>query len=122
MIVKKLGFWNPTIRQYARIESHTRPGVVAFYIVYDGDDTYYEQKTFGAAVDKLKKAGFEEMGFLDSTGCRRYTMPLDQLNALYKKFEDFIADCTQAEYNENKAAITAVYTLIHKHINFETYK
>lgn len=122
MVTSKLGFWNPTTRKYARIETHTRPGVVAYYIVHDGDRTYYEQKTFGAAVDKLKKAGFEEMGFLDSTGARRYTMTLAELQALYKRMEDFIADCTQSEYNENKAAIIAVFSLIHKHINAETYK
>lgn len=122
MNIKKLGFWNPATRQYARIETHTRPGVTAFYIIYDGDKTYYEQKTFGAAVDKLKKAGFEEMGFLDSTGARRYTMTLAELQALYKRMEDFIADCTQSEYNENKAAIIAVFSLIHKHINAETFK
>jgi len=64
----------------------------------------------------------EQRGIIDETGCRRYTMPLDRLQALYKQFENFVADCTQQEYNENKAAITAVYTLIHKHINAEIYK
>ena len=63
-----------------------------------------------------------QRGIVDETGCARYTMNLDQLNALYKKFEDFVADCTQEEFNENKSAITAVYTLIHKHINAEIYK
>lgn len=63
-----------------------------------------------------------QRGITDETGCMRYTMTLDQLNALYKKFEDFIADCTQQEYDENKASIIAVFTLIHKHINAEMYK
>ena len=63
-----------------------------------------------------------QRGITDETGCMRYTMTLDQLNALYKKFEDFIADCTQQEYDENKASIIAVFTLIHKHINAEIYK
>lgn len=63
-----------------------------------------------------------QRGILDETGSERYTMTLEQLSALYKKFEDFVADCTQQEYNENKAAITAVYTLMHKHINNEIYK
>ena len=63
-----------------------------------------------------------QRGIVDETGCRRYTMPLDQLQALYKQFENFIADCTKQEYEENKQAITAVYTLIHKHINTEYYK
>lgn len=63
-----------------------------------------------------------QRGIIDETGCRRYTMQFPELQDLYKRFENFIADCTQQEYNENKAAITAVYTLIHKHINNEIYK
>ena len=63
-----------------------------------------------------------QRGILDETGCERYTMTLNQLNALYKKFEDFVADCPQDEYDENKAAIIAVFALIHKHINNEIYK
>ena len=117
-----MNYWNPTTRKYATIFSYMRPGLAQFFIVYEGDKTWYEQKSFGAAVDKLKKAGFEVMGFLDSEGCRRYTMTLAQLQALYKSVEDFIADCTQKEYNENKAAIIAVFSLIHKHINAEIYK
>lgn len=63
-----------------------------------------------------------QRGIIDEMGCQRYTMTLEQLQALYKKFENFVADCTQEEYNENKSAITAVYTLIHKHINNEIHK
>ena len=64
----------------------------------------------------------EQRGIIDETGCRRYTMTLEQLQALYKQFENFVADCTKQEYEENKQAITAVYSLIHKHINTEYYK
>lgn len=60
-----------------------------------------------------------QRGIIDETGCTRYTMTLEKLQALYKQFENFVADCTQQEYNENKQSITAVYTLIHKHINAE---
>ena len=70
----------------------------------------------------MTENGYERMGVIDESGCRRYTMTEQQLQALYKQFENFVADCTQQEYNENKAAITAVYTLIHKHINNEIYK
>ncbi len=62
----------------------------------------------------------EQRGFVDESGCRRYTMTLEQLQALYKRFEDFIADCTRQEYDENKESIHAVYALIHQHINAET--
>jgi len=63
-----------------------------------------------------------QAGMVDESGARRYTMKLEQLQALYKQFENFVADCTKQEYEENKQAITEVYTLIHKHINNEIYK
>ena len=86
-------------------------------------DTFFE-KDFYPQVKKWEKERKErkQRGIIDETGCRRYTMTLEQLQALYKQFENFVADCPQQEYNENKAAITAVYTLIHKHINNEIYK
>lgn len=62
------------------------------------------------------------VGFVDVDGSRRYTMTLDDLNRLYKKFEDFVADCTQEEYNKYKECIIGVYSLMHKHINAETLK
>lgn len=64
----------------------------------------------------------EQRGIIDESGCARYTMTKQQLHAMYRQFENFVADCTQQEYNENKQAITAIYTLIHKHINAEIYK
>lgn len=62
------------------------------------------------------------VGFVDVDGSRRYTMTLDDLNRLYKNFEDFVADCTQEEYNKYKECIIGVYSLMHKHINAETLK
>lgn len=58
-----------------------------------------------------------QAGIVDESGARRYTMTVDKLQTLYKDFENFVADCTEAEYKENKESITAVYALIHKHIN-----
>ena len=63
-----------------------------------------------------------QRGIIDETGCQRYKMTEQQLQALYRQLENFVADCTQQEYNENKSAIIAVYSLIHKHINNEIYK
>lgn len=63
-----------------------------------------------------------QRGIIDETGCQRYTMTLEQLQDLYRKLENFVADCTQQEYIEYGAEITSVYELIHKHINAETYK
>ena len=59
---------------------------------------------------------------IDEMGCSRYTMTRAELEHLYKEIERFVSDCTQQEYNENKQSITAVYSLIHKHINNEIYK
>ena len=73
-------------------------------------------------MNTIETAKRTQRGIIDETGCRRYTMTLEQLQALYKQFENFVADCTQQEYDENKAAIISVYTLIHKHINTEYYK
>lgn len=57
------------------------------------------------------------IAIIDETGCARYTMTPARLQSLYKHLEDFIADCPQDEYNEYRDAITAVQTLIHKHMN-----
>jgi hypothetical protein len=57
-----------------------------------------------------------ERGFVDETGSRRYTMTIDDLEFIYKMLEDFVADCTRDEYNENKDAINSVYALLHKHM------
>lgn len=51
----------------------------------------------------------------DSNGAKRYTMTNDDLWKVYKRLEDFVADCTTEEYIENKSAIDAVFSLIHKH-------
>lgn len=63
-----------------------------------------------------------QRGIIDETGCTRYTMTLEQLQALYKQFENFVADCTNEEYNKYKECIIGVYSLMHKHINAETLK
>ena len=62
----------------------------------------------------LKNGGFVP-GYYDGTAIR-YTMPMDTLQQAYKMLENFVADCTQQEYDENKQAINAVITLLHKHI------
>lgn len=51
----------------------------------------------------------------DLNGAKRYTMTNDDLWKVYKKLEDFVADCTTEEYIENKSSIDAVFSLIHKH-------
>lgn len=78
--------------------------------------------TMDEADRAMKGYGYTRVGIVDETGCMRYTMTLPELQGLYKKMEDFVADCTQQEYNENKSAIISVYTLIKKHIDAEIKK
>ena len=63
-----------------------------------------------------------ERGIVDESGARRYTMTREQLQKVYKQFEQFVADCTESEYRENKQAIGAIYDLIKKHIHAEASK
>lgn len=48
-------------------------------------------------------------------GINRYTMASEELKSLYKRLENFVADCTTQEYLDNKEAINSVFSLIHKH-------
>ena len=116
----KYNYYNPVSRQYGYIE---KKGILycACYIENRTNKVCCEM-AFDGADAIMRFHGYERMGVIDESGCRRYTLTLPQLQGLYKQFEEFVADCTQQEYNENKAAITAVYTLIHKHINAETMK
>ena len=113
-------YWNPITRKYGYVERKNLHGHFEYFAIHD--KRVNPHPSFGAAYDEIKQAGYEPMGFADETGAMRYTMPEPELQDLYKRFENFVADCTQQEYNENKQAITAVYTLIHKHINAETFK
>ena len=126
----KTNYWNPTNRKYGHVSEIKATGAFngrmtvycANYRNKGGLHSTNVCKTFEDADRIMTEHGYERMGVIDESGCRRYTMPLPELQELYKRFENFVADCTQQEYNENKAAITAVYTLIHKHINAEIYK
>ena len=114
----KYNYWNPVTREYGFIDYPKAGG--EFFAVHGKQANPHP--SFGAAFDELKNAGFEPMGFVEESGSRRYTMTLPELQAFYKQMENFVADCTEQEYKENKSAIIAVYSLIHKHINAETLK
>lgn len=77
------------------------------------DDEYRANKILNPALRIVE----DERGFVDESGGRRYTMTEQQLQNLYKTFENFLADCTKQEYEENKLAIISVLSLIHKHMN-----
>lgn len=99
-----------------------RPAYIANYQDEHGVCCSKIRKTMEEANRDMEEHGYHKKEIIDESGCARYTMTKQQLQNLYKALENFVADCTQQEYNENKQAITAVYTLIHKHINAETNK
>lgn len=101
-----------------------------------GTDCYiadYDDEKTGCGISQIKYTlkyaeavmtahGYTRFGVVDESGCRRYTMMLAELQDVYKKFENFVADCTVQEYKANKEHIVAVYTLLHNHINAEATK
>ena len=50
----------------------------------------------------------------DENGVIRHAMRERDLDALYKQLDEFIADCTVAEYESNKEHFIAIKTLIHQ--------
>lgn len=52
--------------------------------------------------------------FVDDLGATRHAMSAKELNELYKRLENFIADCTVEEAKENRDAFVKVQTLIHQ--------
>ena len=60
---------------------------------------------------------FRDMkSFIDEVGATRHAMSDKELNELYKRLENFIADCTIEEAKENRDAFVKVETLIHQRI------
>lgn len=59
--------------------------------------------------------------FVDELGATRHAMIDKELNELYKRLENFIADCTIEEAKENRGAFVKVETLIHQRMR-ETKK
>lgn len=120
-----INYYNEQTRRNGRINEirlNSRTAYIANYQDKHGVCCSKIRETMEAANRDMEEHGYHKKGIIDESGCARYTMTGQQLQNLYKTFENFVADCTQQEYNENKQAITAVYTLIHKHINAEIYK
>lgn len=118
-------YYNKQKRRNSRINEirfNGRTVYIANYQDKNGICCSKIRETMEAANRDMEEHGYYKKGIIDESGCARYTMTKQQLQDLYRVFENFVADCTQQEYNENKQAITAVYTLIHKHINNEICK
>lgn len=71
----------------------------------------------GMAPDHVNTIDAPKRGFVDESGCRRHTMTSSELNALYRKLENFIADCTKEEYERRKDEFASVLTIIHQRMN-----
>lgn len=53
-------------------------------------------------------------GFTDDQGAIRHSMSRDDLNELYRRLDNFIADLTCEEAEQNRDAFNAVKTIIHQ--------
>lgn len=52
--------------------------------------------------------------FVDEVGAIRHAMSDKELNELYKRLENFIADCTRSEVDANRDALNKVQSMIHQ--------
>lgn len=50
----------------------------------------------------------------DELGAVRHAMTAKELDDLYKRLENFIADCTRLEVDSNRDALNKVQTMIHQ--------
>lgn len=50
----------------------------------------------------------------DELGAVRHAMTAKELNDLYKRLENFIADCTWSEVDANRDALNKVQSMIHQ--------
>ena len=51
---------------------------------------------------------------IDKVGATRHAISKKELDELYKKLDNFIADCTIEEAEQNRDAFVKVQTLIHQ--------
>lgn len=59
--------------------------------------------------------------FVDEVGATRHAISDKELNELYKRLENFIADCTVEEAKESRDAFVKVQTMIYQRMR-ETKK
>lgn len=50
----------------------------------------------------------------DELGAVRHAMTAKELDDLYKRLENFIADCTRSEFDANRDALNKVKSMIHQ--------
>lgn len=63
---------------------------------------------------------FRDMkSFIDEVGATRHAMSKEELDELYKRLDNFIADCTIEEAKENREIFIKIKTLIHQRMREE---
>lgn len=113
-------YYNPTTRRNGTINETELNGMTRYICSYEDENGVTHSRIYERRFDAdtaMAEMGFYRQCIIDADGAHRYCLPYGTLVNLYKNLEDFIADCTKAEYEANKDAINAVNTLIHKHIN-----
>ena len=76
------------------------------------------------AIEIVKELGYkisEIHMFIDEVGATRHAISDKELNELYKRLENFIADCTVEEAKESRDAFVKVQTMIYQRMR-ETKK
>lgn len=112
-----INYYNEQTRRNGRINEIRLNGRTAYIANYQDEHGVCcskIRKTMKAANRDMEEHGYHKKGIIDESGCARHTMTEQQLQNLYKTFENFVADCTQQEYNENKQAIKGIETMIHQ--------
>ena len=113
-------YYNPTTRRNGSINETELNGMARYICSYEDENGVTHSRIYERRFDAdtaMAEMGFYRQCIIDADGAHRYCLTYGTLVNLYKNLEDFIADCTKAEYEANKDAINAVNALIHKHIN-----
>ena len=82
------------------------------------DDRYGDWSGDMLLIREGYHSAFEEWasgkGFKDEQGVLRHSMSRDDLDELYRRLDNFIADLTYEEAEQNRDAFNAVKTIIHQ--------
>lgn len=57
------------------------------------------------------------MADIEENGIKRHLLTREELEELYKKIDNLVADCTYQEFQEHKESFIDIKTLIHQRIN-----
>lgn len=109
----RYNYINPKNNKEARIQEFRNDYGQTFYDVYF-EQRYFTKGSFEDAETIMTTNGYVRKGFTDDMGVTRHAMARQQVENLYKRLDDFIADCTFDEYKAHEQAFTAIKTLLHQ--------